>query len=456
MSTARERLLVVGSDAAGMSAAAQARRQRDREQLEIVVFDRGRFTSWASCGLPYYVGDIVHDAADLIARTPEEFRASGIDVQLEHEVVAIDRAAGALHVRGPAGPRDEPFDQLVIATGAVPVRPDIPGADAAGIHGIQTMGDGIALRDEVDALDGRAARAVIVGGGYIGLEMAEALHRRGLDVCVVDRSEQPMNALDPDMGAHVADAIRALGIELHVGVAVEEFGVSPDGRVKDVRTSGGAFAADIVVLGLGVRPASELAAAAGLEVGDTGGIVTDSRMATSTEGIWAAGDCVEVFHRVSRKPAAIALGTHANKQGRVAGVNATGGTATFPGVIGTAVTKLCEHEVARTGLTEREAARAGFDAVAATIESTTRAGYYPDATPITVKLVGEKGTGRLLGAQVVGREGAAKRIDVLAVAIWNEMRAADFEMVDLGYAPPFSPVFDPVLVAAHQLAKRAT
>ncbi|MDQ1533406.1 MAG: hypothetical protein QOF28_1167, partial [Actinomycetota bacterium] len=204
-----------------------------------------------------------------------------------------------------------------------------------------------------------------------------------------------------------------------------------------------------------VRPASRLAEEAGLGVGDSGGIVTDPRMATSGEGIWAAGDCTEVFHRVSRRPVAIALGTHANKQGRVAGVNATGGDVTFPGVVGTAVTKFCEHEVARTGLTEREAREAGFRAVAAIIESTTRAGYYPESAPITVKVVAEEETGRLLGAQVIGREGAAKRIDVLAVAIWNEMTATEFAGLDLGYAPPFSPVFDPTLVAAHQVSKLA-
>jgi NADPH-dependent 2,4-dienoyl-CoA reductase/sulfur reductase-like enzyme len=443
-----ERLLVIGADAGGMSAAAQARRRRDRGQLDILVFDRGHYTSWSSCGLPYLVGDLVHDPEDLIARTPAQFRASGIEVALEHDVLAIDVAARELRVRGPDGERTEPFDQLVIATGSVPVRPDLPGAHAAGIHGIQTIGDGIALRADVDA---GARKAVVVGGGYIGLEMAEALHRRGLEVCVVERSAQPMNTLDPDMGALVGDAIRGLGIELHSGVPVESFPTGPDGRVTAVQTSEGVVAADIVVLGLGVRPASELAAEAGLKIGATGGVVTDSRMATSVDGVWAAGDCAEIFHRVSRRPVAIALGTHANKEGRVVGVNATGGSLTFPGVIGTAVTKLCDYEIGRTGLNEREAGDAGFASVSAKIEATSRAGYYPGSSAITVKLVAEVGTGRLLGAQVVGREGAAKRVDVLAAAIWNEMTADEFSQIDLGYAPPFSPVWDPVLVAARQL-----
>jgi NADPH-dependent 2,4-dienoyl-CoA reductase/sulfur reductase-like enzyme len=445
-----ERLLIIGADGGGMSAAAQARRRRDPDQLEIVAFDRGHYTSWSACGLPYYVGDLVHDADDLIARTPEEFAASGIDVQLEHEVLAIDTAARTLLVRGPGGERREPFDQLVIGTGAIPARPDVPGADAPGILGIQTITDGIALRGQVD--DG-AERAVVVGGGYIGLEMAEALKRRGLHVCIVDRSPQPMGSLDPDMGALVADALRSLEIELHLEVAVEGFETGADGRVTGVRAGGRVFGADVVVLGLGVRPDSRLAEAAGLTIGKTGGIVTDARMETSVEGIWAAGDCVEIFHRVSRRPVAIALGTHANKEGRVVGVNATGGSLTFPGVIGTAVTKLCEFEVGRTGLNEREAAAAGFTALVAKIEATTRASYYPGSEPITVKIVAEEGTRRLLGAQVIGREGAAKRIDVLAAAIWNEMTVDDFVQLDLGYAPPFSPLWDPVLVAARQVGR---
>jgi NADPH-dependent 2,4-dienoyl-CoA reductase/sulfur reductase-like enzyme len=446
-----ERMVVVGGDAGGMSAAAQARRRRDRNQLDIVVFDRGHYTSWSACGLPYLVGDLVHDPEDLIARTPEQFRASGIEVSLEHDVVAIDVAARTLRVRGPDGLRTEPFDQLVIATGSIPVRPDLPGAHAAGIHGIQTIGDGIALRADVDA---GARKAVVVGGGYIGLEMAEALHRRGLEVCIVERSAQPMNTLDPDMGALVADTIRGLGIELHSGVPVESFATGTDGRVTAVRTSEGVVDADIVVLGLGVRPASELAADAGIEVGATGGIVTDARMATSADGIWAAGDCAEIFHRVSGRPVAIALGTHANKEGRVVGVNATGGSLMFPGVIGTAVTKLCDYEIGRTGLSEREAAAAGFVSVSAKIEATSRAGYYPGSSAITVKLIAEAHSGRLLGAQVIGREGAAKRVDVLAAAIWNEMTADGFSQIDLGYAPPFSPVWDPVLVAARRLTNQ--
>jgi NADPH-dependent 2,4-dienoyl-CoA reductase/sulfur reductase-like enzyme len=289
-----------------------------------------------------------------------------------------------------------------------------------------------------------------VGGGYVGLELAEALHDRGRAVTIIDSSDQPMDTLDPDMGALVADAIRGLGIELITGTRVESFEVATDGRVRAVVAGDRTIPCNLVVLGLGVAPSVGLAREAGIRIGPSGGIATDARMATSDAGVWAAGDCVESHHRVSNRPVTIALGTHANKQGKVVGINVTGGDARFGGVIGTAVTKICAYEVARTGLNEREAAEAGFDFATATIESTTRAGYYPGATPVTVKVLADSTSGRLLGAQIVGREGAAKRIDVLATAIWNEMTVEEIEQLDLGYAPPFSPVWDPVLIAARK------
>jgi len=434
-----------------MSAAAVARRRRSADELEIVAFERGDHTSYAACGLPYYVADLVGAAERLVARSPDQHRAHGIDVRTRHEVVGIDLDQRCVTVRDLDADADhaEPFDHLLVATGATPVRPALPGVDADGVHGIQSLADGMSLRADLD--DHPHERAVVVGGGYIGLEMAEAMKLRGLDVALVEMAEQPMATLDPDMGALVADALRATGVDLHLGETVEGFEVE-GGRVRAVATSAGELAADLVVLGLGVRPRSGLAAEAGIVVGPSGGIATDRQMATSEAGVWAAGDCVETYHRVSRRPVAIALGTHANKQGRVVGLNVTGGYATFPGVIGTAITKVCEFEIARTGLGEGEARRAGFEPVVARIEASTRAHYYPGANPITVKVVAERGTGRLLGGQIIGREGAAKRVDVLAAAIWNEMPAEEFSQLDLGYAPPFSPVLDPVLIAARKVA----
>jgi NADPH-dependent 2,4-dienoyl-CoA reductase/sulfur reductase-like enzyme len=449
-----ERLVVVGGSAGGMTAASQARKLRGPDDLEIVALEQGRHVSYSACGIPYWIGGTVSTVDDLVVRTAAEFSdRQDIDVRLRTEVVELDldkRAVTARDLDNGGEVRIE-FDQLVIGTGSVPVRPVLPGIDTAGVYGVQTLGDGEAVRD---ALDAGARHAVVVGGGYIGLEMAEAFVRRGLSVTVVEAGAQPMSTLDPDMAAMVADALRGMGIDLRLGDPVTGIEAGPDGRVAAVRTDSGRIEADVVVLGLGVRPSVDLARAAGIVIGPAGGIVTDKRMRAETaggaDGIWAAGDCVQVTHRVSLAPAQVALGTHANKQGRVAGINIGGGYATFPGVVGTAVTKVCALEVARTGLRERDADAAGFRYVTATVESTTRAGYYPDASVITTKLIAEKRSGRLLGAQIVGQEGAAKRIDVLATALWNEMTVEEIAGLDLSYAPPFAPVWDPVLIAARK------
>lgn len=449
--TVIERLVVIGGDAAGMSAASQARRRRPAEELSIVAFERGRHVSYSACGIPYLVAGDVTDPEDLVARHPAEFRErQRIDLRLSSEVVAIDTDRREVLVRDPAGEHREPFDQLVIATGGVPWRPSVPGAVLAGIHGVQTLEDGIRLLGYLERH--RPRRAVVVGGGYIGLEMAEAMLRHGLDVTLVDASEQPMRTLDPDMSALVADALRAEGVRLRLGETLEGFS-GRGGRVGAVHTSGGELPADVVILGLGTRPASDLARAAGIAIGETGGIRVDRRMRTSVEGVWAAGDCVETFHLVSQRPVAIALGTHANKQGRAAGINIGGGYATFPGVVGTAVSKLCAYEVARTGLSTAEAEAAGFAPFAVVTESTTRAGYFPGARKIKTKIIAERTSGRLLGAQIVGQEGAAKRIDAIAVALWHGMTVEEMTSLDLSYAPPFAPVWDPILIAARKAAE---
>jgi NADPH-dependent 2,4-dienoyl-CoA reductase/sulfur reductase-like enzyme len=444
-----ERLVVVGGDAGGMTAAATARRRVPAGQLEIVAFEKGNYTSYSACGIPYLIGGLVSDVDALIARAPDEHLRRGVDARTGHEVLAIDTDRRCVLVRRVADGVEswEGFDQLVIATGSTPRRPALPGVDAAGIFGVQTLEDGLAVRAASRADDAR--HAVVVGGGYIGLELGEALVRRGLSVALVEAALEPMTTLDPEMGALVADALRSVGIDVYVGERVEGFDTHA-GHVTGVQTAARALPADLVVLGLGVEPNSGLARDAGIPVGESGGIAVDDHCRAGIDGIYAAGDCSETFHRVSRRPVVVALGTHANKQGRVAGINATGGDAVFPGVLGTAASKICKFEVARTGLNEREAAAAGFDAVAVSIDSTTRAGYYPDAAPIRVRVVAERGTGRLLGAQIVGEEGAAKRVDVLAAAIWNEMTVGEVASMDLSYAPPFAPVWDPTLIAARR------
>jgi NADPH-dependent 2,4-dienoyl-CoA reductase/sulfur reductase-like enzyme len=451
---ARERLVVIGGDAAGMSAASQARRLRGPDELEIVAFERGHFTSYSACGIPYWVGGAVAERDELVARTPEEHRSRGIDLRLRTEVTEIDVPGQRVRARDVDSGAESwtPYDKLVIATGARPVRPDMPGADAPGVHGVQTLDDGQALLDTLARTRGR--HAVVVGAGYIGVEMAEALISRGYEVTVVNRAPQPMSTLDPDMGRLVHEAMAGLGITMVNDAEVTKILTGEDGRVRAVATEDAEFPADVVVLGIGVRPETALARAAGLPLGTHGGLLTDLAMRVrGHENIWAGGDCVEVLDLVSGRHRHIALGTHANKHGQVIGTNAGGGYATFPGVVGTAVSKVCDLEIARTGLREKDAHRAGLRFTSVTVESTSRAGYYPGASPMTVKMLAELRTGRLLGVQIVGREGAAKRVDIAAVALTAGMTVQQMTALDLGYAPPFSPVWDPVLVAARKAAR---
>ncbi|MGW3338109.1 FAD-dependent oxidoreductase [Streptomyces sp. NPDC001009] len=446
-----ERLVVIGGDAAGMSAASQARRLRKPDELEIVAFERGHFTSYSACGIPYWVGGDVDDRDQLIARTPEEHRERDIDLRLRTEVTEIDVAGRRVRARDVESGDTywTSYDKLVIATGARPIRPEMPGADAAGVHGVQTLDDGQALIDTLARTEGR--RAVVVGAGYIGVEMAEALIRRGFEVTVVNRGAEPMATLDPDMGRLVRRAMEGMGITMVGDAEVTGLRTGEDGRVRAVTTRDAEYPADVVVMGIGVEPVTGLARAAGLPLGTRGGLLTDLAMRVrGYTDIWAGGDCVEVLNLVSGQEQYIPLGTHANKHGQVIGTNVGGGYATFPGVVGTAVSKVCDLEIARTGLREKDARRAGLQYESVVIESTSRAGYYPGASPMTVKMIAERNTGRLLGVQIVGGEGAGKRVDIAAVALTAGMTVEQMTALDLGYAPPFSPVWDPVLVAARK------
>ncbi|MBF6088283.1 FAD-dependent oxidoreductase [Nocardia cyriacigeorgica] len=446
-----ERLVIIGGDAAGMSAASQARRIRGPGELAIVVFERGHFTSYSACGIPYWVGGAVSDRDELIARTPEEHRSRAIDLRMRTEVVEIDIDKRRVRARELDSGTESwtEYDKLVIATGARPIRPPLPGIDADGVHGVQTLDDGQALIDTLERAAGR--RAVVVGAGYIGVEMAEALINRGFEVTLVNRGAEPMSTLDPDMGALVRTAMGGMGVKIVGNAEVTAIGTDGDGRARSVVTAQAEYPADVVVLGIGVRPETTLAEAAGLPLGTHGGLLTDLSMRVrGRDDIWAGGDCVEVLDLVSGVERHIALGTHANKHGQIIGANVGGGYATFPGVVGTAVSKVCDLEVARTGLREKDARAIGLQYVPVTIESTSRSGYFPGAEPMTVKMLAERRTGRLLGVQIVGREGAGKRVDIAAVALTAGLTVEQMTALDLGYAPPFSPVWDPVLVAARK------
>jgi NADPH-dependent 2,4-dienoyl-CoA reductase/sulfur reductase-like enzyme len=436
-----ERLAIVGGDAAGMSAASTARRREP--DLDVVAFERGPYTSFSACGIPFYVGGLFEDPDRLITRSPDEHRERGIAVHTRTTVTAVDLDRRELTVRDQRGDeRTEGFDQIVLATGAEAVAPAVPGAETT--EPARTIDAAERFRR---ALEQGGDSAVVIGGGYIGLEMAEALVRRGLRVTLVEHAGKVMATLDDDMAAHVQDAAEGVGVDGRLGAELQEVSEG------SVRVDGEELRADHVVMATGVRPATGLAREAGLELGDSGALrVDDHQRCPGHDGVFAAGDCVESWHRVLQRPMNVQLGTHANKQGRIAGANATGADVAFPGVIGTAASKICRYEVARTGITEHEAADAGIEVRAATAKDRTRAGYYPGSGPIWVKLVVAP-DGRLLGGQIVGTEGAAKRIDVLATCIWAGMSVGEIELLDVSYAPPYSGVYDPLLVAARAATK---
>jgi NADPH-dependent 2,4-dienoyl-CoA reductase/sulfur reductase-like enzyme len=455
------RMVVVGGDAAGMSAASQARRLLGPEQLEIIAFERGDFSSYSACGIPYWIGGSVEARDDLIARTPQQHRERGIDLRMRTEVTEIDIDGQRVRTRDLSEPdgaqqRWTGFDDLVIATGARPMRPPLPGIDAEGVHGVQSLQDGQALLETLrtagqGAPSGRRRRAVVLGAGYIGVEMAEALTIRDFEVTVLERAPQPMTTLDPDMGELVRDAMCGMGMEVVTGTSVTAIETDGDGRARAVVTEDTNYPADVVVLGTGVVPETSLAREAGLPLGESGGLLTDLAMRVrERENIWAGGDCAEVLDLVSGRTRHIPLGTHANKHGQVIGANIGGGYATFPGVVGTAVSKVCDLEIARTGLLEAQARRMGLQFVTVTAEATSRAGYFPGSESMRVKMLAERGTGRLLGTQIVGRTGAGKRVDIAAVALTAGLTVEQMTYLDLGYAPPFSPVWDPVLAAARK------
>lgn len=440
----RRRIVVIGGVAAGMSAASRARRVDPG--AEIAVYEAGRHVSYGACGLPYLLSGVVPSPDHLVAYTADFFRHErNIKVVLGRKVAEVDPASATIRLEPDSAGRAERvgFDRLVIATGARAVVPALPGVELEGVFTLRTLEDALRIRNFLQSARPRAA--AVVGGGYIGLEAAEALGRLGLKVTVLERLPRLMITLEPELSERVRQEMEANGVRVVTGVQVEAL-LGP-GRVTHV-LAGERVPADIVILAAGVRPNSEIAAAAGLALGPSGAIRTDDRQETSVPGIYAAGDVAEAIHRVTGAPAWIPLGTTANKQGRVAGENAAGGQARFPGVLGTAGVRLFELEVARTGLNLDEARAAGLRARAVWLRHRSRAHYFPGGGPVLACAVVEEGTGRLLGAQMAGSEGIAKRVDVCAAAIQAGWTVEELAALDASYSPPFAPVWDPVLLLA--------
>jgi len=446
-----KRLVIVGGVAAGMSAAARARRLDP--DLEIVAYERTGYVSYGACGLPYLIAGVVPKAADLVARTPEQFAKQGIEVRTHHEVSAIDTSNRSVQVLDLGGGREftTSYDKLVVATGASPIRPTMPGTELEGVFVLRSVEDGLAILSFL--AEQKPRRAVIIGGGYVGVEMAEALVQRGLQTTMLDMQPQVLDNFDPDVAQLMQDELERNGVVVSVDDTAQAIESDGQGRARVVVAEGGRYEADIVLIGAGVSAESLLAKEAGIALGTKGAIAVDERMRTSAPDVYAAGDCAETRHLLLEGPSYVPLGSTANKQGRVAGTNAGGGEAEFQGVVGTAITKAFELGVAVTGLTEKAARQLGLPAESVSIEHGSRAHYYPSPGRIRLKLVWAPADGKLLGAQISGPVAEAKRIDVLATALHHGLTIEDLQRLDLSYAPPFAPVWDPILVAANVAAK---
>jgi len=449
------RLLIVGGVAGGASAAARARRLS--EDAEIVLFERGPHISFANCGLPYHIGGDIPDRKRLLVQTPtamaQRFR---IDVRTNTEAVRIDRTRRELIVRDVSDGAEhaEPYDALVLSPGAEPLLPPIPGIDSPGVFTLRNLGDMDAIKKVVD--EQAPARAVVIGGGYIGLEMAEAFRHRGLEVTLVEMTDQVMGTLDPEMAAPLHQQLALQGVDVRLGVSVTGIRTE-NGALAAELSDGEAVACGLVVVAVGVRPEADLAEQAGLEIGPTGGIMVDEHMRTSDPDIYAVGDAVEVTHLVDGQQALIPLAGPANRQGRIAADNVFGRDSTYRGSQGTAICKVFDLTAAVTGLNEkalRKLANLPYEKVY--VHPASHAGYYPGAAPISLKLLFGREDGKLLGAQAVGAAGVDKRIDVLAVAIRAGMTVFDLQNLELSYAPPYGSAKDPVnyagFVASNVLA----
>ncbi len=439
------KVVIIGGVAGGATAAARIRRLD--EQAEIVVFERSGYISYANCGLPYYIGGTIADAAELTLQTPESFDARfRVDMRVHHEVTAIHPAAKTVSVKNLATGEEfeESYDKLLLSPGAKPTQPRLPGVGLSKLFTLRTVEDTLHIKNYIDRHHPKSA--VLAGGGFISLEVAENLRELGMDVTIVQRPKQLMNPFDADMAAFIHGEMRYHGIKLALGHTVEGF-EERDGGVDVLLKDNPPLHADMVVLAIGVTPESDLAKAAGLELGIKGSIAVNDRMETSTSDIYAVGDAVQVKHFVTGEDAVISLAGPANKQGRIAADNICGGDSRYQGSQGSSVIKVFRMTAAATGLNETNAKKAGLDTDKVILSPMSHAGYYPGGKMMTMKVLFEKETYRLLGAQIVGFEGVDKRIDVLATAIRARLKVTDLKDLDLAYAPPYSSAKDPVNMA---------
>lgn len=436
-----KRLIVIGGVAAGATAAARARRLDERARITIV--ERGRYVSFANCGLPYFVSRDIPKRSSLVLQTPEGFLSRyGVEVLLETEALSIDREAGVVKVRGPEGEADLPYDSVILALGGAPISPPIPGIEGPNVFNLWTIPDMDAIHRFIEERTARSA--LVIGGGFIGLEAAEAFLKRGLELSIVELTDHLMPHADPEFGAMIAGAFAEAGARVEVGRSVVEL-VPGRARLDDGRE----LLADLVLVAAGVRPNVGLARAAGLAIGEAGGLLVDGELRTSDPRIWAAGDMVEVVHRVSGRKVRVPLAGPANRQGRIAATNALGGSMVYRGAVGTTILKVLEDAFGMTGLSTRSARDAGFDVRTAVVHRAHHVTYYPGAEELSLKLIYDGRSRRLLGAQAFGRQGVDKRIDVAATALAAGLTVDDLAELDLSYAPPFGAANDPLNMVSY-------
>ena len=443
------KVVIVGGVAGGATAAARIRRLN--ENAEIVVFEKTGYVSYANCGLPYYIGDVISDSDELTLQTPESFWSRfRISVKTNHEVTGINASEKTVTVKNLLTGEEwnETYDKLLLSPGAKPVKPNLSGINSEKVFTLRTVEDTLAIHSYVERT--KAKSALIVGGGYIGIEVAENLREKGLEVTIAQRPNQLMNTLDYDMATFVHSKLRAKGVSVKLNSNVIGFR-EDKGSIVTLLEDGQEISADIVLLAIGVTPENSLAKQAGLKLGAKGSIVVNDRMETSVADIYAVGDAVQIKHFVSEEDTVIALAGPANKQGRIAADNICGGNSRYQGSMGSSIIKIFEMAVASTGLTEKSAKALGIECESVVLSPASHAGYYPNAKVMTMKVVFEKGTLRLLGAQIIGAEGVDKRLDVLATAIQCGIKADMLKNLDLAYAPPFSSAKDPVNMAGFMI-----
>lgn len=446
------RIIVVGGVAAGAKAAGRCK--RFNPEAEVILIQDEREISYTACGQPYYIGGIITERRELIIQSPEELRSKGIDVHTGCRAESIDVEARKVSVCDLQEKTlsELTFDRLILATGAKPIVPPMPGTEFYGVVTLRSIAELDLFKSVLDKLKPR--HAVILGSGYIGIEVAENLAGLGISVTILEKMDRIMPRMDPEMSQQIHQHLLDHGIELITGIGATEI-VGLDGCVSAVRMDNGReINAQLVVVAVGISPNISLAVAAGLMIGSSGAIAVNERMQTSVDYIYAAGDCAESIHRLTGKPVWNPLGDIANLQGRVAGENAGGGHARFPGVLGTSIFKAVNLNVAITGLTEQAASSAGMTPLAVTLDARDKARYYPGAKSVTVKLLADKVTGKLLGAQIIGVGAVDKSIDIVATGLLGGLTCRDIEYADFAYAPPYSPVLSPIIVAAGILAKR--